>query len=69
MASSIMVKPGSEYAPCADACGHTDCRETRAMLAHPCRLCGETVKGGQRYYQDPESRRNPIAIVHADCLG
>ncbi len=39
----------------SDLVEHLDCAALRRRLAHPCRLCGQPIGYGGRFYQDPEA--------------
>jgi hypothetical protein len=66
MAAATLPEPGTKFGPCI-TCQHRDCAETRAMAAHPCRLCGQPIGYNTRFYQDPTSA-DPHVLVHARCL-
>lgn len=43
MAYGEIAKPGSKFGPCAEACGHTDCAETRSMATAACLYCQKQI--------------------------
>lgn len=68
MGWAMLPKPGErnaqgeEIGPCAGACKHTDCAETRVHATRLCALCGELIGYGVMYYGHKETMR------HAKCV-
>ena len=63
MTSVFLAEPGSEYGPCVDPCGHSDCRATRETAAWVCSYCNEPIGYGRHFYSD-----DPEGWIHAVCL-
>ena len=61
MAFGIMPKLG-EPETCDGPCKHRDCAATRAMVDSPCGICGEPIRSGDRFYNDPND-----GLIHAIC--
>lgn len=67
MAAGYLGKPGTEFGPCGESCGHTDCRYTRDMAAAPCRLCGKPIGYDSGFFEDGSGPLLEV-LVHAPCL-
>lgn len=63
MAAVHLSPPGSQYGPCAEACGHTDCAATRAWAETPCIECREPIGYDRRFFQD-----EPGKPFHMACM-
>ncbi len=57
---------GWPLGPCAAACEHRDCAETRRMVLAVCRICRSPIGYGRAFYADPEDTANEL--VHRTCL-
>lgn len=62
MAAGTLPKPGSTVGPCAEACGHLDCLETRKMAADNCHFCQTEIGYDRRFYLTDNG------LCHATCL-
>lgn len=63
MAAGILHKPGSKLGPCAEACHHRDCAETRGQAAALCVYCGKPIGYETRFYVETGAR----SMAHAEC--
>lgn len=61
MAAGTLSKPGSKAGPCAEACHHRDCAETRGQASALCVYCGKVIGYAIRFYQEGN------ALAHAEC--
>ena len=70
MAAGTIPSPGSKYGPCADACEHTDCAESRTMAGGICHICGEPVGFGKPYFRESGGAEagKGRGLVHAACV-
>lgn len=66
MAAGNLPAPGTKYGPCKGPCDHLDCAATIRMASTPCRICGECIGYGIRFYMESEPEVRPRALVHAD---
>lgn len=64
MSAVGLPKPGTEYGPCVDPCGHIDCAETRKQSETPCDICGEPIGYDLPFYQ----RESWTILTHQTCL-
>jgi len=67
MAAGYLPETGSEFGPCADACEHSDCAQTKRMLLTVCRWCDLAI-GYRAFYNDtPDGEPAWSRMVHAVC--
>lgn len=64
MAAARLPEPGTEFGPCVDDCKHTDCAETRRMVAVFCHFCGEAIGYDRSFCRSAEKSE----LVHEHCL-
>jgi len=65
MAAGSIPRPGKNYGPCAKACDHIDCKESREMASAECPICGKTIGYEVDFYFDDGNDGKP---THALCL-
>ena len=74
MAASTLPKPGTKYGPCATACKHVDCAQTREMSASLCDDCAEPIGYGARFYRTSHGVAELVGAAerfgwaHARCV-
>jgi len=67
VAAGTLPAPGTKLGPCADACEHRDCAQTRAEAEQTCRVCDKPIGYETRFYVD-SIQRAVRKLVHAACL-
>lgn len=69
MAAGYLSVPGSEWGPCTEACGHTDCAATRRMAATICHHCNEEIGYVLGFFDiGRDDERRGVVLAHSRCV-
>ena len=63
MANIFISSPGTEYGPCSELCGHSDCEVSRMQADSICVECGKLIGYERRFGEAPHKP----GLMHVAC--